>query len=26
VLQFRYRPVVKAGAGDWSTPVTFTVK
>jgi len=26
VLQFRYRPVVKAGAGDWSTPVTITVK
>jgi len=26
VLQFRYRPVVKAGASDWSTPVTLTVK
>jgi hypothetical protein len=26
VLQFRYRPVLKAGAGDWSAPVTFTVK
>jgi hypothetical protein len=26
VLQFRYRAVVKAGAGDWSTPVTITVK
>ena len=26
VLQLRYRPVVKAGAGDWSTPVTITVK
>ena len=26
VLQFRYRAVVKAGAGDWSTPVTLTVK
>ncbi len=26
VLQLRYRPVTKAGAGDWSTPVTITVK
>ena len=26
VLQFRYRPVTKTGAGDWSVPVTFTVK
>ena len=25
-LQLRYRPVTKTGAGDWSTPVTFTVK
>jgi hypothetical protein len=26
VLQLRYRPVLKAGAGDWSAPVTLTVK
>ncbi len=26
VLQFRYRPVLKTGATDWSAPVTFTVK
>ena len=26
VLQFRYRPVLKTGASDWSTPVTIAVK
>jgi hypothetical protein len=26
VLQLRYRPVTKTGAGDCSTPVTLTVK
>ncbi len=26
VLQFRYRTVLKTGAGDWSAPITFTVK
>jgi len=26
VLQFRYRPVLKTGATDWSAPVTITVK
>jgi hypothetical protein len=26
VLEFRYRPVTKTGAADWSVPVSFTVK
>ncbi len=26
VLEFRYRPVTKTGAADWSAPVSYTVK
>jgi len=26
VLEFRYRPVTKAGAADWSAPVSYTVR
>jgi hypothetical protein len=26
VLEFRYRPVTKTGAADWSVPVSYTVK
>jgi len=26
VLQFRYRSVTKTGAGDWGSPVSYTVK